>query len=828
MKKIISLYLTIILIFSCLPTLNVVAADFRWINVEVGSPITSKKGDTTYNYTYENGVYVFSYYVTPEFNFSKTSSSIVAQFSQNYLGDRVTKSTNFKGRKMSIYVDISAFEDSKPKLIVNDFKFLDSEEIDEFDDTVTLKEYIDYIDGRRVFLATNKDNETVYVAFSTKTGIATPSIYSTDTYKVKYGESEPYKGKMLYIVTALEKTILDKDDPELYDPKINTYAGELTKFFMQDKNNNTISYIFTESNGKKQYILLFNLNDFGEEYYELNSQTTISDLKEVLIDEYQEGRKLSVSGFIQGSSENKEIIVVKNFSFLEDSFTRYDKENVFLSGEVIKIISSELGRDIYLIKENETNLEYYAIFDKNVLGNSMPKTMLTNKKITLHGITELNKDKYYIGVLSYGLLNESQSDITTNSYNIKEISISSLQSESEAEILYKGIDNNGISASYLFSKNILQTNMPTSSLLNKTLNVAYTENQEIFSVLAWNEIIKENQDYTEKGILLDRIQDSDTTVTYNFQNSYGEILQAILTKKMEEDLLTQKKLNIKTETLKDTNISLFGNIVTYQTQRQFIVKDANLLTELYINKTTADVFTFNGILDSVVSQNVGGITYHAKNSYGQYALLYFSKETLLDNFPINSLLNKNLVVRGLTYSNGIILVTDFNEVTKNNSYPHKIEPLYEEKEHFSNMVGFTGVISLLKLESGKTHIALITSSQRYLLSYKPAMKDVLESNIGNMVYLRGEPHTVGNPVWSGSIDVYDLSPICYTKGNCNTFIKPVNTPAPEYQDDGQKKAVHTIQENGQLPENYKYGQAILESLFLPKFIISAEKDFFDK
>jgi hypothetical protein len=163
-----------------------------------------------------------------------------------------------------------------------------------------------------------------------------------------------------------------------------------------------------------------------------------------------------------------------------------------------------------------------------------------------------------------------------------------------------------------------------------------------------------------------------------------------------------------------------------------------------------------------------------------------------------------------------------------NTYPSKIEPLYVEPEHYTNMEGLTGVISMLKTESGKTHLTLVTSSDRYLLSYKPAMKDTLESYIGNMVYLRGEPHSVGDPIWSMSIDVYDIAPVCFTKGNCDTFIKPINTPGPAYQDDGQKTAIHTGQDNGLLPEDYEYGKAILESLFLPKFVISQEKDFFNK
>lgn len=830
MKRKLSLLLVISFIFSLFPQHFIFASDFRWIDVEIGQKI--ERTDNTGTNNYKNGVYYFDYLITTDFKYIKDTKSITARFSQSQLGDRVTKETNFMGRKMRIYVDISVFSTPNPKLVVYDFEFTDTADKDTYDDTITIIEYEDYIDYRRVFYAKNKDNEYVYVAFSTKTGIITPSIYSKDTYKVKYGETIPYNGKPLKIVVAAETTQLDKENKDLYDPSYSTYSGELTSFFMKDKNDNSISYIFTESSGQDQYIVKFNLSDFSQEYYDLNSNTTMDDLNEQLIDEYQEGRKLSVNGYIQGETDNKKIIIVKDFNFLDDNFTRYDKENVFLKVTVNDIVSSDLGRDIYKVKENETNLEYYAIFDKSVLNSSMPKTTLTGKTLTIHGITELKKEKYYIGVLSYGIDSgvtvNNALDTNSNSYNIKEISISALLSESQTEILYKGIDNNGIISSYLFSKQTLGNNMPTSSLLNKTVNIAYTTNNTINTVLAWNEILRENQDYTEKGILINRLQKNDTSVVYNFKNSYGEIIQAILTKDTERELLLTKNLNPDTDTLNNVSVSLFGNIATYDTQRRFVVKDANLLTEMYINKTTADVFTFSGILDSVVSQNTAGITYHAKNSYDQYALIYFSKDTLQENYPKQSLLNKELIIRGLTYSNGIILVTDYNEVSKMNTYPTKIEPLYSEPEHFNNMVGFTGIISLLKAESGKTHLTLITSSQRYLLSFKDSMRDDLESYIGNMVYLRGEPHPVGDPVWSGSIDVYDIAPICYKKGNCDSFIKPVNTPAPKYQDDGQKKAIHTTQENPQLPDEYDYGNGILESLFLPKYIISEEKDFFQK
>ena len=833
MKRIFTFLLVFILLLTSIPISSVFAADFRWIDIEVISKDNSFNNSEEGDYSYKDGIYSFKYFIKTDFQYNKNATTVLATFSQAQLGDRVTRKTDFSGRKMRVYVNISDFSKNSPDLLIHDFQFTDTTP-ENYDTTITLLEYVDFIENRRIFYVKDINDNYFYAAFSTRTDIAAPSMYSTDSYLVKLGSSEPYKGKYLYIITELEKTTIDRDNEELYKPETNTYSGELTSFFMKDEVKNTISYIFTESSQQKQYVVLFDLNKKSEEYFDITSDTTIEDFEEQIIDEYQEGRKLIISGYIEGSTDYKEIIIVDDFSYLDDSFTRYDKENVFINATVTKNISTEIGRDIYEIKEQDTNLIYYAIFDKNVLGNAMPKNRIDGRNISIHGITEYKNGKYYIGVLSFGLENSETS--LTDTYNIKEISLTSLLSETNDEVAYKGIDTNGKVGNYLFSKNALQTNMPTSSLLNKTLNIAYVSNTQanteeeitINTVLAWTEIIRENQDYAEKGQLLERLQDNDTSSVYNFKNSYGEILQAILPKEIEKNLLQQKGLTKKTDTLQNVNVSLFGNISTYETQRRFVVKDANLVSELYINKTTADVFTFNGTIDSIVSQTTNGITYHAKNSYNQYALLYFSKDTLTANYPKTSLLNKNLVIRGLTYSNGIILVTDYNEVTKMNTYPSKIEPLYVEPEHYTNMEGLTGVVSMLKTESGKTHLTLITSSARYLLSYKPAMKDTLESYIGNMVYLRGEPHSVGNPIWSMSIDVYDIAPVCFTKGNCDTFIKPINTPGPAYQDDGQKTAIHTEQDNGLLPENYEYGKAILESLFLPKFVNSQEKEFFNK
>ena len=92
---------------------------------------------------------------------------------------------------------------------------------------------------------------------------------------------------------------------------------------------------------------------------------------------------------------------------------------------------------------------------------------------------------------------------------------------------------------------------------------------------------------------------------------------------------------------------------------------------------------------------------------------------------------------------------------------------------------------------------------------------LLQLNLNNTVYLRGQPDVMGNSFWSNRIKVYDLQPLCLSNNKCTTIISPVNTEIPEYKSDPQKNAIHTIQINEADPKKYEFGKGILESLYIP-------------
>lgn len=834
-RKFISLLLAIIMLISC--TNIVSAVDERWIEVTFGERynVTDILSDD-----YEKNQNVINYYVYPKFNYG-TKYSFIASFDSRYL-DNVMPVKSLTGKTLKIKVPFDGISQTQKTV----WKVIDYDYEEKSNPTIVaklLKLYY-YAEEFRYYYAETLEGDIILLKFRENMKEVpkllghTLEIYSnTDKFL--------YHGKTTYLVNDYAGYKADKDNPDLYDPEIKEYYGVLSSVYMNNIKDNNVSYVFTDSNHDKEYIAFFDIEkeDYADKLYtykqkknELNQSNNkkkknegteeekifISEIAEE-IDEYQVGRKIKLYGYVEGVEDNKEIIVVKEYVFLEDTFTRYDNENVYLTGVVQQNVVSNTNQTVYLMRTTDTaKAPYYIIFDNKVLGNQMPTISLLDKTISVYGVVEKNGNDYYVGVMSYGIIEEENNNNNTAPYTIKEVSISSIISEDAENIIYYGLDKNNKKEEYVFSKVFLKENVPQSSLTNKTFTIAYMPQDGKNYVLAWTEIINENQEYYEKGILIKRLNKNATASDYLFQNSYGEQLTAIIPKELEENLLSEKQI-FQDKSLTNKTVYIFGNITTFDGERRILVKDITETNELYINKTTADVITFTGTINSVVSQKVTGIMYNIENNYNDSLIIYFDKTTLGDKYPQYDLLNTNLTIRGLKHSNGILLVTDFATTNTPMEYPVEPEKKYTNPVDFPNMEGFTGIIQLLNID--KTYYTLTTSKNRYVLMFDDKnIENILKENLNNTVYLRGQPDVMGDSFWSHRIKVYDIQPLCFGQGKCTTIINPVNTKIPDYKPDPQKNAIHTIQINGADPKNYQYGLGILESLVIPELPTDLSKD----
>ena len=96
------------------------------------------------------------------------------------------------------------------------------------------------------------------------------------TLSLYTGNKYLYHGKSTYDVTNYTGYKADKDNPDLYNPEIKEYYGILQEVYLNEYKNNKISYIVKDSNGDKEYIAHFELEDtnFEENLYSYNFTVT--------------------------------------------------------------------------------------------------------------------------------------------------------------------------------------------------------------------------------------------------------------------------------------------------------------------------------------------------------------------------------------------------------------------------------------------------------------------------------------------------------------------------------------------------------------------------
>src|SRR5690606_14573856 len=101
------------------------------------------------------------------------------------------------------------------------------------------------------------------------------------------------------------------------------------------------------------------------------------------------------------------------------------------------------------------------------------------------------------------------------------------------------------------------------------------------------------------------------------------------------------------------------------------------------------------------------------NAYNQFALIYFDKHELGKEYPTVSLVNKEIVANGIMYDNGILYTLSYNIGSITKEYPNPIKSLYEETDYFPNMKGYTGLLSILTIDT--SHLILTTPDDTFIL-----------------------------------------------------------------------------------------------------------------
>ena len=591
--------------------------------------------------------------------------------------------------------------------------------------------------------------------------------------------------------------IVGEDDYELDEGEKEvpqTYYGILKKIMHYSKKS--VVYLMEDYNGKEYIVdfLQLNLRHLPE-----------SDL---------EGRKITIKAIQRGYDGFTPILEVMEYEYNPDSFNHYDFEVVALTGIIKEEIGkNEEGRKKYLFKTTKGR-EYVAVFDKEVLGNRYPINNLEDEELQLFGVVYTENGVSYLGVMAYRDVMYEYS-LDDYDYAIMDITPIRIVSQSADEILYQAANKNGDRFFILFSKDVLGDDYPNGILLGKEITIAthffgedeIIDKDTVFIVNAWVETNEEDFK-TDRGIFKDLVESSDTAFVYNFESTRGGTYEVLISSTLYMELFDSEGGNSK---VSGTVASIYGYMGEHNGRRVFVAHGINILSQEHINETKADIITFRGVVENLVSENKDGAMYFAKNSYGEYALLYFDVDYFKDKFPKpQTLLNEEVAIRGYIYSNGVLMVTDYQILKGHEEYPEFPVSPYREIEYFPNMQGYIGTLTVFSADT--PYLVLVTSSDRYILEGQPEVIKEVEKHLGKIVYLMGEPSTVSYPYWTDKIKVYDLVPMSGL--GKNVIIRPAADPIHYKKEDPMKTAIHTVQEL-EKPADFEYGDGIKESVYMP-------------
>jgi hypothetical protein len=400
-------------------------------------------------------------------------------------------------------------------------------------------------------------------------------------------------------------------------------------------------------------------------------------------------------------------------------------------------------------------------------------------------------------------------------YAIMDLTPVRIVSQSSDEILYQAANKNGDRFFILFSKDVLGDDYPNGILLGKEITIATHSFEEdevidkntVFIVNAWVETNEEDFK-TDRGVFKDFVESSDTAFVYNFESTKGGTYEVLISSSLYMDLFEGKDGKSK---VTGTVASIYGYMGEYNGRRIFVAHGINILPQEHVNETKADMITFRGVVENLVSQNKDGAMYFAKSSYGEYALLYFDVDYFKDKFPEpKTLLNKEIAIKGYIYSNGVLMVTEYQLLKVPDEYPEFPTSPYREIEYYPNMQGYIGTLTIFAAET--PYLVLVTSSNKYILEGSSEVVKEIEKNLGKIVYLIGEPSTVSYPYISNKIKVYDLVPMSGL--GKNVIIRPAAKPVHYKPENPMKTAINTVQEL-EKPEDFEYGDGIKESVYMP-------------
>lgn len=599
---------------------------------------------------------------------------------------------------------------------------------------------------------------------------------------------------------TLIDTKKDNTDSNIIENKKIIVNGKLGKDITSVSNTKYREYEFVSFNNEK-YILYFDYNKvrrFPEKDWM--------------------GISLEIEGTIDGNASNTtKIINVSKFTIIDETFS--DEKNIVISetGYFTKLIGKT---DNIMTLEFKTDMGrvYNAVFSTSEVIDNFPLHYINDVEASVHGVVYNSNGTLYLGVLGYSFKNLSNGNVPI-SKELKEQGFNGvmfmatpflLLSEDDETISYYVVDATENRYIINFSKSVLGNKMPKNSLIGSTIliNAIYKDYGDMSTnplmVLSWS-IESDRLFTTDKGKIVRLEKETATTSTYLFKPTYGASYEIVITNELRDTILNASQL---TE-LDGMTVSIYGRKSKYKDITKFIVSAINELPEEFVDEIQGDNQTFTGVVSQLLSKTNYGTTYQMSNPYGQFAVVYFSKDELKHNYPNEKdIINKELVVQGYTYSNGVILVQKYSFKEIAEEYP-SYAPMFDDVQYFPNLKGFTGKLGVFTIDTSR--LILTTNKFSYTLVGSKEVMDKLENNLGNLVYLRGEFTSQGNPYWRGQIKVYDISVIC---SGCNTIIKPDAEPVLEMKPDPMKPAIHTLQPSVR-PKDFEYGDAIIESLYIP-------------
>lgn len=512
----------------------------------------------------------------------------------------------------------------------------------------------------------------------------------------------------------------------------------------------------------------------------------------------------------------KPVVEVESIQKRPDDFEFKTDEVVSLMGTVGELVNSHSSRNTY--KFNADGKIYYAVFDSEIVGTNDANSKLSGKALELTGVVNKQNDLIYLGVMGYRdpyaadkygkYTHPTDSTIKIDAVKATPVYLVSYTDNASA---YRVVTSAGVEHTFVFDKNTLKDKFPTKNIIGEEFNFTIwfddnTKSQNAYLVASMSST-GENGFEQDRGKFLKVVKTSSSTTIFSFESIKGGVYNVLLNSASVAKMGGAKKVIGQTATI-------YGHQSATSGERIFDVYMLTPVNVPHANTQKNEVATFTGKVEKISSRDPKGLTLFAANQYGQSEYLYIETDFLKAKFPasipLEDIVSHEITVTGYRLANGVLLVQDFGFPKVPTYYPDAIKSKIEAPEYFPNLKGFTGILDISDI--GGSHLMLITSTDKYILNGKPEVMALIEDNLRNIVYLRGEYREAGSPYWTGEIKVYDIQPL---DSNTNTIKNPIGEPVHDLIPDPSKDAHQTIQLHD-LPEEFEFGSAIPEAKYFPE------------